>query len=150
MVSKIVRILAAAVATVICTQCRMADCSVRIVDVNTDMWDDEATITFVNNDTAAMRNLDLILHVNKDFDADSISLDITVFTPDSLRYRERVALPVNARWNADMRQVDIEVPYRRNVVFAHEGKYTINMTPVAGVSGVEAAGINFQTTKQTE
>lgn len=150
MLRRSISILVAIVATLVCTQCRMADCSVRIVDVNTDMWDDEATITFVNNDTAATRSLDLILHVNKDFEADSISLDITVFTPDSLRYSERVALPVNARWSAEMRQTDIEVPYRRNVTFAHEGEYTINMTPVAGIIGVEAAGINFQTTKQTE
>lgn len=144
------RIHAMIVATALFTQCRMAECDVMIVDVNAGMWDDKATLTLVNNDTAAMRDLDLILHVNDNFDAEEIQLDIKVLTPDSLRYTERVALPVAARRPKDGQRHDIAIPYRRNVVFRRTGKYAVEITPVEGVSGVEAAGIHFQTTKQTE
>ncbi len=134
---------AALLASVSLTQCRMAECNVTLADVNVTSWNDEATITYLNSDTASLRNLDLVLHVDRSFDSRELQFDIAVTTPDSLRCVERVTVPTTAEWRGNIRRTDIRTPYRRNVRFACEGKYVISIKPVAEVNGVEAAGMNF-------
>lgn len=138
-------------ASLLLTQCRMVECNVKVVDVDTRLWSEKATVTFVNGDTTSMRDMNVMLHVNRTFEAERVQLEIGMLTPDSLRYCERVTLPVDIEWGVNQQYIDVELPYRRNVHLAHEGEYIISLTPVTAVSGVEAAGINFQTTtKQIE
>ena len=135
--------LAILVASALLAQCRMAECNVALTDVNALSWSDEATVKYVNGDTTSLRDLDLVLHVDRSFESGELQLDISVATPDSLRYVERVTVPAVAQWRGNIRRTDIRMPYRRRVRFALEGKYSIGIKPVGEVRGVEAAGINF-------
>lgn len=130
-------------ASVTLVQCRMAECNVALADVNVISWSDEAVVTFCNDDTTALRNLDLVLHVDRSFDSRELRFDIAVITPDSLRCVERVTVPSSVRWRGNIRRTDIRMPYRRNVRFACEGEYAVGITPVGEVNGVEAAGMDF-------
>ena len=121
----------------------MVECDVALTDVNVASWRDEAAITWFNSDTTALRDLDLVLHVDRSFDCRELQLEIAVTTPDSLRYVERVTVPATVEWRGNIRRTDIRMPYRHNVRFAREGEYIIGITPVVEVNGVEAAGMNF-------
>ncbi len=135
--------LAILVASALLAQCRIAECNVALTDVNALSWSDEATVKYVNGDTTSLRDLDLVLHVDRSFESGELQLDISVATPDSLRYVERVTVPAVAQWRGNIRRTDIRMPYRRRVRFALEGEYAIGIKPVGEVRGVEAAGINF-------
>lgn len=131
------------VAAALLAQCRMAECNVALTDVNVMSWSDVATVKYINADTTSLRDLDLVLHVDRSFDSGDLQFDISVATPDSLRYVERVTVPATAQWRGNIRRTDIRMPYRRRVRFALEGEYAIGIKPVDEVRGVEAAGINF-------
>ena len=104
------------------------------------------SVTYNNGDTSSPLDLDVTLHINRRFEAQSVALEITTLTPDSLRYSESVTLPVRVRWTSNRaKTTDIEIPYRRDVHFAHKGVYHISLRPLQDVVGVEAAGITFQT-----
>ena len=127
------------------TQCRMAESQVAMGDVSIDGWSEPVTVAYKNADTEALRNLNITLHINRRFKAETIALEITTFTPDSLRYSESVTLPINEFWpNAKATTMDITLPYRQEVHFGHEGEYIMILRPLQSVVGVEAAGINFE------
>lgn len=95
-----------------------------MTDVDSHNWEDSATITYENSDTEQSRSLAIMLHVNRQFEADGVELEITTFTPDSLRYSEKVALPVDIVWpNRVVDATDVELPYRRGVNLRHKGEY---------------------------
>lgn len=127
------------------TQCRMAECNVVMADVDIDDWSDETTISYINQEDATDYDLNITLHVNRRFEAHELELEITTMTPDSLRYSERVTLPVNVTWdNPSVATCDVELPYRQNVHLRSKGVYNMVITPQQSVVGVEAAGVNFQ------
>ena len=137
--------LMAALAIVLLGSCSVGESVVAMGDVSLDGWDEPVSITYHNVDTSSLLDLDVTLHVNRRFEAPSIALEITTFTPDSLRYSESVTLPVRVRWPSNRaKTTDIALPYRRDVHFAHEGEYHISLRPLQDVVGVEAAGITFQ------
>ncbi|MBR3775393.1 MAG: hypothetical protein IKL12_04720 [Alistipes sp.] len=104
------------------------------------------TVTYNNTDTTPLRDLNVTLHINRHFTASDIALEITTLTPDSLRYTESITLPIEAEWPGNNTMaIDVELPYRRDVHFSHEGEYSIILRPLQSLQGVEAAGINFQT-----
>lgn len=130
------------------TQCRIAECTVTMADVNIEGWDEEITVPYINKDTTVNYNLNFTLHVNRKFEATELDVEITTMTPDSLRYTERVILPVDVAWsNRTISTTDISIPYRHNVRLRRMGEYKITITPHRDVVGVEAAGINFQSQK---
>ncbi|MBQ6581693.1 MAG: hypothetical protein IIX32_06850 [Alistipes sp.] len=127
------------------TQCRMAESQVAMGDVDIDGWSEPVTVAYNNANTDALRNLNITLHINRRFKAETIALEITTFTPDSLRYSESVTLPIKETWpNAKATTMDIKLPYRQDVHFGHEGEYIMILRPLQSVVGVEAAGINFE------
>jgi len=134
---------AAVAASVLLAQCRAAEYDVRLADVNAVSWSDEAVVKYINGDTTSLRDLDLVLHVDRSFGNGELQLDISVVTPDSLRYVERVTVNAAADWRGNIRRTDIRMPYRRYVRFALEGEYAIGIRPAGGVRGVEAAGIGL-------
>ena len=127
------------------TQCHVAESPVAMGDVSIDGWTEPVTVSYKNVNPDALRDLNVTLHVNRRFKAQNITLEISTFTPDSLRYQESVTLPVKAQWpNTKATTIDIALPYRRDVRFSHEGEYTMILRPLQSVVGVEAAGINFE------
>ena len=125
--------------------CRTTESVVAMGDVSIDGWGEPVSVTYYNSDTSSPLDLDVTLHINRRFTAPSIALEITTFTPDSLRYSESVTLPVRVRWPSNRaKTTDIALPYRRDVHFAHKGEYHISLRPLQDIVGVEAAGITFQ------
>lgn len=126
--------------------CSMPDNVVRYTDVNVVEWQEEAVVQYENkSDDARLCDMDMLFHVNRHFVADTLDVRITTITPDSLRYTERLYIPVKVEWNkATEYSADVLVPYRRNVTFDKQGVYVIGIEPVVAVSGVESVGINFQ------
>lgn len=128
------------------TQCRVAESSVAMRDVSIDGWTEPVTVSYNNTDPTPLRDLNVTLHINRHFTVSDIALEITTLTPDSLRYTESITLPVQAEWPGNNTMaIDVELPYRRDVHFSHEGEYSIILRPLQSLQGVEAAGINFQT-----
>lgn len=139
------KILLSAVTLLLFVQCRTTECSVVMEDVDINDWSEEATLSYTNKQTEHNYDLSVVLHVNRRFKAQQLSLEITTMTPDSLRYSEQVTLPVNLSWeNPTAVTTDIELPYRQDVTLRCEGEYTMVIAPQQSVVGVEAAGINFQ------
>ena len=64
--------LAILVASALLAQCRMAECNVALTDVNALSWSDEATVKYVNGDTTSLRDLDLVLHVDRSYESGEV------------------------------------------------------------------------------
>lgn len=139
------RILLSAMAIVLLTQCRVSENNVVMADVDINDWNEEASISYTNKQTESNYDLSIMLHVNRRFKAKELELEITTMTPDSLRYSERVTLPVRFSWEQTSSATsDIDIPYRQSVTLRCEGEYKMVITPLQSVVGVEAAGVNFQ------
>lgn len=124
--------------------CALRPNTVVMEDVNVKHWEQTATIVY-NNHSTQERNLSVMLHTTKAFEAEAITLRITMFSPDSLRHSEVVTLPIAPlKSRPSATSTDIEIPYRRGVTLKQEGEYTFQLTPIGSIRGVEAAGINFQ------
>lgn len=139
------RILLSAMAIVLLTQCRVSENNVVMADVDINDWNEEASISYTNKQTESNYDLSIMLHVNRRFKAKELELEITTMTPDSLRYSERVTLPVRFSWEQTSSATsDIDIPYRQSVTLRCEGVYKMVITPLQSIVGVEAAGVNFQ------
>ena len=145
---QIAKAIISVVALLLFTQCRMAECTVVMEDVDINNWCNEVSVSYTNNDTEHNYDLSLVLHVNRRFTAKQLDVEIVTMTPDSLRYGERVSLPVNFVWdNPTMPMKDVAIPYREDVHLRCKGEYKVTITPLNDVVGVAAAGINFQPQK---
>ena len=140
------RTLLVAVATMLMfVQCRSEQSAVTMGDVSIDGWDTPITVAYKNTEAERLCDLGVTLHVNRHFTAESVALEITTLTPDSLRYSEVVTLPTKAEWpTTQSTTMDIALPYRQDVRLMHKGEYYIILRPIQNIVGVEAAGINFQ------
>lgn len=138
-----------AVATLLLfVQCRTTECTVEMEDVDINGWSDEITLSYTNDDTTTNYDLSLMLHINRRFAAEQVEVEIITMTPDSLRYGERVSLPVNFEWESPTTPMcDIALPYRKDVHLRCKGEYKMTITPLQSITGVAAAGINFQPQK---
>ena len=141
---KSMRLVLCGIAVLLFVQCKKADLMVAMSDVSINNWDEAATIERVNEDTVTYYDLNIVLHVNNHFRNEDIELEVTMTSPDAIRHTERVSLTCNAEWDGvTAHSNDIEIPYRRNVSLLRNGKYTIHITPLSEISGVEAVGMNF-------
>lgn len=143
-----IRIFVAVLASMVLTQCRIAENTVVMEDVNISGWESSTVVKYQNRDTSSLRNMSLALHVNRLYYQEQIEVEICTMSPDSLRFTERVVLPAQAQWpSATAPTVDLEIPYRRDVHLRCEGEYVVSITPERSIRGVEAVGINFQSNK---
>ena len=131
-----------------CVAAASSACSVTpdyvvMTDVNMRNWHKTATLEY-NNNSEQERNLSIMLHINSRYKSEHLDLQIKIFSPDSLFFAEDVHLNSSIEWNMPAsKSTDIEIPYRRNVSLLRNGKYTIHITPLREISGVEAVGMNF-------
>ena len=136
----------AIIAMLVFVQCRTEQSAVAMGDVSIDGWDNPITVTYKNTEADRLCDLGVTLHINRRYATDSVALEISTLTPDSLRYSEVVTLPAKAEWpSKQSTTMDIAIPYRHDVRLMHEGEYYIILRPLQSIEGVEAAGINFQT-----
>lgn len=114
-----------------------------VTDVDAASWDTPAVITLDNADTTTLRDINLFLRCDNRFAEDTLTVRITVRTPDSLRHTEPFLLAIPPAHAPAALSSETSVPYRRRVCFGRTGDYHVTITPCRPVKGVEAVGINI-------
>lgn len=133
------------VIAIICCSCNINPNSVAVADVSRSGWVEQIDLVYDNQDTSALYDMGVVLRLSSGFQAKMLQLNMVIVTPDSLRYEERVALPVTVgQWHKEAESKEIVLPYRQNVHLARQGVYGVSITPEGSVVGVEAAGVIFE------
>ena len=142
---KSMRLVLFSIAVLLFVQCGKADLRVAMADVSINSWEESASVEYINNDTTTRYDMSIVLHTNSRFDFSDMELEVTMTSPDAIRHTERIALSCNSEQEAKASGGgDIEIPYRRDVKLSAKGTYQFSLRPLKPITGVEAAGINFQ------
>ena len=136
------RIAIALVAVVLCS-CQSSKEPPQMVGVDIDKWNYPAYIHYDNNDTLAVRNLNIALRYNDNFTQSKLPLKIAITTPDTLFYEEVVELQLQHPHTALAVATTESRPYRSEVRLDKKGRYIFTLQPLIEVRGVEAIGIEF-------
>lgn len=112
-------------------------------DVNPAGWATGAEIVFPNADSLARYDATLFLRCNDRFAEDTLTVRITVTTPDSLRSEELFLLAIPRTPSPAPLVREAAVPYRRAVSFRRTGDYRFTVTPTRPIRGVEAVGLTI-------
>lgn len=115
-----------------------------VADVNPHTWINPASVTLHNQDTITLHDLHLFIRTNDRFTGDSLPLQITLLTPDSMRFQEPFTLTTPPGHSPASLGRETSDVYRRGVRLARMGEYRLIISPVTPVQGVEAVGI-YQT-----
>ncbi|HJE08904.1 MAG: hypothetical protein KBB03_08090 [Tidjanibacter sp.] len=122
----------------------------RAVAVNPCGWKsvEEREVSFVNSDTVSLRELSVFAVTGGRCSAgcDSLPLEITVHTPDSLLFIERVVLP----FGTDAAEGTVrQRTFRSHGVLRREGTYRFAVSHTSGtpVRGLRAVGIEITETE---
>ena len=132
----------------------MSGCSrkqniVAMADVNIAQWSEPVSVTLKNEQAESVGQLTIVLHVNRHFKAKQVEFEIVSMTADFLRCSEKITATPTVEWPvATAQSVDIEIPYRHNVLMRKAGEYIYTIKPLTPLQGVEAIGISYKTEKQ--
>lgn len=108
-----------------------------------DGWTSPCRIEYMNRDTLSVRDLELVLRYNDRFRQDTLTVDMSVLSPDGRIFSERVLFRVNRTWtSAAVRHEEI-LPYRTSSRLGRSGYYVFTLTPCSPHIGIEAVGIHF-------
>lgn len=122
---------------------------VAMTDVNIAQWSEPATVILKNEEAKAVGELTIVLHVNRNFKAKQVELEIISMTADSLRCSEKIAITPTIKWPTPTAQsVDIAIAYRHNVQMNSVGLYRYTITPLSPLQGVESVGMSYETENQ--
>lgn len=136
------RIVVALLAVVMCS-CLAPQNSLMVgVDVNS--WSAPESLIYENSDTLTLRNLNIAVRYNKDFDKAVLPLKIAVTTPDERCFEEVVELRLQRSDRSFIATTIESLPYRTNVQLNQKGYYTFSFEPLEEIRGVEAIGIEFK------
>lgn len=112
-----------------------------VADVDPASWCERIELRYTNPDTITMRTLRLFLRHDQRFEEDTLTVQITTLSPDSLRVSEYHRLTFHYEQSpAPLKRV-VEVPYRRGVRLTRRGDYRFLITPTRTVRGAEAVGL---------
>ena len=105
------------------------------------VWSDPVELLLPNRDTLGTYDWRLFLRYDEHLAPDRFTLQLTVLTPDSLRFSEPVTvqLPSGPAPAALLREFGID--YRRRVRLARTGSYRILLRPQTPLQGIDAVGI---------
>lgn len=120
----------------------------RVADVDPRGWrtDAPATITFLNGDTAAMYDMVLLVRVDNTFSSRTLPVVIRTITPDSVRFEEKLNLPLKPPTILKDDFYEAVIPYRSDMTLGRTGKYTFEISTRAdGISGIWGIGISMKT-----
>lgn len=112
---------------------------------------EEREFVFRNTDTVSLRELSLFVVSGgrRSGGCDSLALDVTVRTPDSLEYTERVVVPFRPDGDAGVAGCRV---FRSHAVLMQEGEYRFVVGHRAQelVRGLRAVGIEITKTENGE
>ncbi|MBP3550029.1 MAG: hypothetical protein J6J57_00070 [Alistipes sp.] len=136
------RIIVAVLAMAMCS-C-LAPQNTQMVGVDVRSWDSAESVVFDNNDTLSLRNLNITLRYNDNFQQTSLPLKVTVRTPDARHFEEEVILPLHHPRTALTVATTESLPYRADVLLNQKGIYTFSFEPQSAVRGIEAIGVELR------
>ena len=122
----------------------LAPQNTQMVGVDVRSWCKTDSLIYDNGDTLALRNLNIAIRYNDNFELTELPLKVAITTPDARHYEEVTKLKINHPHTALTVATTESLPYRSNVVLAQRGEYIFAFTPLAEVRGVEAIGIEFR------
>ena len=136
------RIVAVALAMAMCS-C-LAPQNTQMVRVDMQSWEGAESITYDNNDTLSLRNINIALRYNDNFREATLPLKIVVTTPDTRFFEEEIVLQLHHPRTALTVATTECIPYRTDVLLSQRGCYTFSFEPLSRVQGVEAIGIELK------
>ncbi len=136
----LLRRVAGVVALCGCVGCLAPERAV-VVDVSPAQWNEAVVLRYENLDTCSLRELRLFMRLDDSVLDDSLTLQITTRTPDSLQHSEYHRLVIPRQRVASSLQRVVEIPYRRRVQLHARGEYQFVLTPLRPMQGVEAVGV---------
>ena len=137
---RIAIICLAAVASVAC----LAPQNSLMAGVCISGWSDTATVSYNNEDSLGMRNLNIALRYNDTFKDAVLPIKVGITTPDAQYFEEEITLQINHPNTALTVATTESLPYRNNAILAQKGEYIFAFTPLTEVRGIEAIGIEFK------
>lgn len=122
------------------------------VETNPAGWfrNDTCRVAFHNDDTVSMRSIDILLMYDGRFatERDSVVLQLTTVTPDSVCFTEPVVLHNNADNTNGGSPLyhQSSYPYRKDVLLNQEGEYSIGFSHASPnpIEGLKAVGIKIR------
>lgn len=104
-------------------------------------WAEPVELVLPNDDTTGCYDWQLFVRCDDRSTTECFTLQITVLSPDSLRFSESVAvqLPPEAAPAPLLREVAVD--YRRRVRLSARGNYRVRIAPQQPVEGIAAVGI---------
>ena len=115
-----------------------------MVGVDMRSWESAESITYDNNDTLSLRNINIALRYNDNFREATLPLKITITTPDARHFEEVVELRLSHPSTALTVATTESLPYRADVLLSQKGCYTFSFEPQTEVQGIEAIGIELK------
>ena len=115
-----------------------------MVGVDMQAWNSTKSISYDNSDTLSLRNINITLRYNDNFEKASLPLKIAITTPDARHFEEDIVLQLHHPRTAITVATTESLPYRADVLLNQKGGYTFAFKPLQEVKGVEAIGIEFQ------
>ena len=136
--------LTAAACAALSTRCAMPE---RIAVAEIDgLWQEPVELVLPNADTVGCYDWQLFVRGNERLAADRFSLQITVLTPDSLRFSEPVTMQLPAPAATPLLR-EASIDYRRRVRLAAVGNYRVRIAPAQPTAGIDAVGIQIVKTE---
>lgn len=108
------------------------------------VWSNEVSVEVENSDTVALRQLNILLRHNSNFDGGEVPLRIKIVTPDGRFHEEQHTFAVDARVTPSVVSSVVSIPYRSDVQLSMGGVYMFVFEPLARLRGVEAVGIELK------
>ena len=125
---------------------QMSEVDPRGWDRDTPVW-----IQYQNEDTVSQRDISILLRYNDLFTAGRLPLQISVLTPDNLRWEELFTLYLDPNAKEHIFHYEGRFPYRHDVRLAQPGKYIFRIAPtVDGIVGTEAIGLDIRRPERTQ
>lgn len=120
------------------------DSQIRVEAIDGSVWRKEVCVQIENSDTLALRQLNIVLRHNSNFDGGEIPLRIKVLAPDGRYNEEQHTLMVKADAAPSLISRVSVVPYRSDVQLSIRGVYMFVFEPLAELKGVEAVGVELK------
>lgn len=138
-VMRAVKIIIAAIMTVLVVACSSPQRSVVMHDTPTGVWSLCEEFYYDNVDSLTQRDIAITVRYDGGYVADSVAMDIMCITPDSLVVEEPFTLHIPHIGN--LRPEEQTFVYRRRAVLGTKGRYIFRLTPQHAVKGIGSVGI---------
>jgi hypothetical protein len=122
----------------------LAPQNTQMVGVDMRSWERAESITYDNNDTLSLRNINIALRYNDNFREATLPLKITITTPDNRQFEEQITLQPHRPHTALTVATTESLPYRADVLLSQKGYYTFSFEPQIAIQGIEAIGIELK------